>query len=80
MVGRLTLKELIARLDTPGWRLVSDDDDTSETGTLKDVLETSHQQRRGKRAPGLIKQIETSVELDMIQIEQLWHHLGLPTV
>ena len=76
MVGRLTLKELIARLDTPGWRLVGDDDDTSETGTLKDVLETSHQQRGG----GLIKQIETSVELDMIQIEQLWHHLGLPTV
>ena len=78
MTGKLTLKELIARLDTPGWRLVSDDDDSPETGTLKDVLETSHQQRGEKG--GLIKQIETSVELDMIQIEQLWHHLGLPTV
>jgi len=78
MVGKLTLKELIARLDTPGWRLVSDDDE--DTGTLKEVVETTHQRRRRKQAPGLIKQIETSVELDMIQIEQLWHHLGLPTV
>jgi len=80
MVGKLSLKDLIARLDTPGWRLVGDDDDTSETGTLKDVLETTHQQLQRKKTPGLIKQIETSVELDMFQIEQLWHHLGLPTV
>ena len=78
MVGKLSLKELIARLDTPGWRLVGDEDD--DTGTLKDVLETTHRRHRRNQKPGLIKQIETSVELDMIQIEQLWHHLGLPTV
>lgn len=78
MVGKLSLKDLIARLDTPGWRLVDDEDE--DTGTLKNVLETTHRRHRRNKKPGLIKQIETSVELDMIQIEQLWHHLGLPTV
>jgi hypothetical protein len=76
MTGKLSLKDLIERLNTPGW--VSTEDDKS--GTLKDVLETTHQRHKRKEAPGLIKQIETRVELDMLQIEQLWHHLGLPTV
>ncbi|HEX4637244.1 MAG TPA: hypothetical protein VH189_13750 [Rhizomicrobium sp.] len=80
MVRKLSLKDLIERLDTPGWHLVSDKGDKSDTGTLKDVLETSHQRFRRNDAPGLVKQIETSVELDMIQIQQLWQHLGLPTV
>jgi len=77
MVNKLTLKDLIARLDTPGWRFVSNEGDKPQSGTLKDVLQDTHQQ---KQSAGLIQQIETSVELDMIQIEQLWHYLGLPTV
>ena len=80
MAGRLNLKELIERLHTPGWQLVTDKDDKSDTGTLKEVLETTHQRHREKRTPGLIRQIETTVELDMIHIEQLWHQMVLPTV
>jgi hypothetical protein len=80
MAGKLSLKELIARLHTPGWQLVTDKEDRPHTGTLKEVLETTHQRHQEKRTPGLIRQIETTVELDMIQIEQLWHHMGLPTV
>jgi len=82
MVRKLSLKDLIERLETPGWRLVTDENDKSkpDTGTLKDVLETTHRRHRRKEAPAFIKQVETSVELDMIQIQQLWQHLGLPTV
>ena len=29
-------------------------------------------------APGLIRRIEDKIELDMIEIEKLWHKLGLP--
>jgi hypothetical protein len=76
MVGKLSLKDLVARLHTPGW--VTDED--GKPGTLKEVLETTHRRRSESQAPGLIRQIETAVELDMIQIEQLWHHMGLPTV
>ena len=32
----------------------------------------------GLRMPGLIEQIENSAQLDSIQIEKLWHHLGQP--
>jgi len=80
MTGKLSLKDLIERLHTPGWQLVSEKDDKPDTGTLKEVLETTHQRHKENQAPGLIRQIETTVELDMIQIEQLWHHMGLPTV
>ena len=79
MADKLTHDELVEKLDTPGWRLVTDDD-KSKSGTLKDVLETTHQRHQRKQPTGLIKQIETSVELDMIQVQQLWQHLGLPTV
>ena len=47
---------------------------------LPESKRSTHQRQREKRAPGLIRQIETTVELDMIQIEQLWRHMGLPTV
>ena len=80
MARKLTLKDLIERLDTPGWHLVTDESDERDSGTLKDVLETSHGRRRRKGSPGFIKQIEMSVELDMIQVQQLWQHLGLPMV
>jgi hypothetical protein len=75
MTRKLSLKDLIERLDTPGWHLASEHDDNPDTGTLSDVLKTAH---RRKNAAGFIKQIETSVELDMIQVQQLWQHLGLP--
>jgi len=37
MVRKLTLKDLIERLETPGWRLVTDEDDKAkaDTSTLK---------------------------------------------
>ena len=59
---------------------VSDDSGKPDSGTLKDVLESSHRRHQGKGAVGFIKQVETSVELDMIQVQQLWQHLGLPMV
>jgi hypothetical protein len=80
MARKLSLKDLIARLDTPGWHLVSEESDRPDSGTLKDVLEKSHRRHRRKAPAGLIKQIETTVELDMIQVQQLWQHLGLPMV
>ena len=80
MARKFSLKDLIERLDTPGWHFVSDEESKPQTGTLKDVLETSHRRHQRKGAAGFIKQVETSVELDMIQVQQLWQHLGLPMV
>lgn len=77
MIQKPTHDELVKRLHTPGWRLVTKDEPEAASGTLKDVLETTHAR---KAEQGLIQHIETTLELDAIQIQNLWHYLGLPTV
>jgi hypothetical protein len=80
MTKKPTHDELIKRLHTPGWRLVADDKPEAESGTLKDVLEATHARKARKKEPGFIQHIETTLELDAIQIQNLWHYLGLPTI
>ncbi len=80
MAKRYSHDDLIARLKSPGWRLITGQGDKPVTGTLENLLKITHRRKAEKEAPGLIEQIETSVELDMLQIEMLWHKLGLPTI
>jgi hypothetical protein len=71
--------DLTRRLASPGWRLVQDGaDNPSASGTLEDMAKASHDQKTRGEAPGLIQEVETTVELDLIQIEKLWRYLGLP--
>jgi len=79
MTKKPTHDELVKQLHTPGWRLVTEDEDAT-SGTLKDVLETTHARKQSKKEPGLVQNIETTLELDAIQIQNLWHYLGLPTI
>ena len=79
MTQKPTHDELVKQLHTPGWRVITDDDE-AESGTLKDVLEATHVRQQRKKAPGLIQHIETTLELDALQIQNLWHYLGLPTI
>lgn len=67
--------ELARRVKTPGWQLTNGEDGKPVTGTLEEVLKSGHQQR-GQAAR--IQELETTIELDMIQIEKLWRYLGLP--
>jgi hypothetical protein len=69
--------ELVGLVKTPGWGLLTGKDKHT-TGTLEDVLKANHQRRESGESPGLIQQLETSIELDMLQIEKLWRYLGLP--
>ena len=78
MADKYSHDELVERVKTPGWRLVTDKKDTSVGGTLQHLLHLSHERKQKGEAPGLIEEIETSVELDMLQIAQLWRYLGLP--
>ena len=71
--------DLTRRLASPGWRLVTGKkDDHSVTGTLEHVLRATHDRKTSGAAPGLVQEIETAIELDLIQIEKLWRYLGLP--
>jgi hypothetical protein len=79
MASKYTHDELTKRVRSPGWRLVTDSKDGNTVmGTLEHVLGITHERHLGKQAPGLIEEIETKIELDMIQIELLWRYLGLP--
>ena len=71
--------ELTQQLGTPGWRL-SDENQPLMTGTLGEVVTESHARRTKGHTGGKIDRIETAIELEMFQIEQLWQHLGLPTI
>lgn len=71
-------EELVGLIKSPGWAADDKKNATPVAGTLEDVLKARHQQyQRGEDAV-LIRQLETSMELDMIQIEKLWRYLGLP--
>ncbi|HSZ75326.1 MAG TPA: hypothetical protein VK779_10940 [Rhizomicrobium sp.] len=78
MADKISDDELVGLVKSPGWELVADKNDKATTGTLEDVLKVHHQMHRSGETPGPIKQLETSIELDMLQIEMLWRYLGLP--
>ena len=78
MANPYTDDELTRRVKSPGWRLVAGGSDDHLTGTLEDVLKATHQRRESGQPSGLIEELETSIELDMLQIEKLWLYLGLP--
>jgi hypothetical protein len=74
MAERYTKDELVQRLDKPGWRTVGDEQD----GTLRAVAQAAHARRAQGHAPGRLQEIETRIEVGLIELEELWHHLGLP--
>jgi hypothetical protein len=80
MVKKYSDAELTKRVQSDGWSLVTGDKDRDKTvtGTLEDIAKVTHERHRSGKPPGRIKELETTIELDMIQIELLWRQLGLP--
>jgi len=77
MASRYTDEELEKRVTSPGWQIDSADG-APVSGTLEQVLKDGHARQASGAAPGRIAELETAIELDMIQIEKLWRYLGLP--
>jgi hypothetical protein len=80
MANKLTHDELTERLEAPGWRLTDETPEKAVTGSLGEVLAESHWRASQGHPRGRIQEIETAIELELFQIEQLWQHLGLPTI
>jgi hypothetical protein len=78
MASRYSFDQLVARLKSPGWRLKTDKKDKAVSGTLEDLVKVTKDRHEKGEHPGLIEEIETTIELDMIQLAELWRHLGLP--
>lgn len=75
MAQNLSDEELQKMVKSQGW---SHDGQEQASGTLEDMLKVSHAHHLSAGTPGFIRQVETALELDMIQIEKLWRYLGLP--
>lgn len=80
MANKQSDNDLTSQINSPGWRLTVDHPDKSITGTLGEVVTESHARKASGKHPGRVQQVVTRIELDLIQIEQLWQHLGLPTI
>ena len=78
MADKFTQDELIKGAKSPGWELVTGADEKPVSGTLEDLAKAAHERRQSGSSIGIIRRIENAVELEMIQIEELWQHLGLP--
>lgn len=79
MTNKYTHDELTGRLTSPGWKVVTGNESMPINGTLKEMPETTHGRHRSGQGAGYIQELETAIELDMHQIQALWHQLGLPT-
>jgi len=69
-------EDLKTKRASPGWRLEAGD--TTHEGTLDDVARIAHERHQRGEHPGVIREIATWVELEMIQLEKLWMAMGLP--
>jgi len=78
MAKNYTHEELTKRVKTPGWRLVTRKKDKSITDTLENLLHLTHKRHKKGQTPGVIEEIETAIELEVLEIEKLWRYLGLP--
>jgi hypothetical protein len=78
MPNKYSDAELKTKLGHYGWRLETAHRDNAITGTLKEVLEVMHERHKMGVPRGLVQEIETEIELDILQVEQLWRYLGLP--
>jgi hypothetical protein len=77
--AKLSREELVAQLQTRGWDLVTGSEAAPiKNRTLEELVRTSHTRHKKGEAPGLIKRMENALELDLIQMQELWEHLGLP--
>jgi len=79
-VSKYSLDQLKQKLITPGWRTNIGNDGFPVEGTLSEMVEAAHGRRKKGHAMEIIEEIETKIELDLIQLELLWHYMGLPTI
>jgi len=76
---KLSREELVAMLQTKGWDLVTGSKTVPIKGcNLEELVRAAHERHTKGEEPGLISRMETALELDLIQLQELWEYLGLP--
>jgi hypothetical protein len=80
MMAKYSLDELKRKLGTSGWRSVAADKTDAPEGTLGDLAKAAHARQAEGHSTGYLKEIETEIEVDALQLQALWHHMGLPVL
>lgn len=70
--------DLVSRLTSPGWRLIPTGIDPAVEGTLEDMARAAHARQQSGQEFGRLHHAENAIELDLLEVEKLWWHLGLP--
>jgi len=79
-MSKYSIDELKRKLRDPGWRTVTSSIIHTREGTLGELAKTAHARRKSGQAAGYLQEIETKIEVDLLQLEELWQHMGLPTI
>ena len=74
-----TKEDLISRLPSSGWEMKTGIDGAPlKDYTLEEAVRAAHLKHKNGESFGIVSQIETAIELDLIQLQLLWEYLGLP--
>ncbi len=79
-MSEYSLEELKRKLGNNGWRTRIGDDSVHVEGTLGQVVEAAHARRGKGHSYAAVEEIETEIKLDMLQLAELWRHMGLPII
>lgn len=75
-----SLEDLKRKLADDGWRTNAGSSAFPIRGTLGEVVEGAHGRRKNGQAVGVVEEVETEIKIEMFQLEELWRHMGLPTI
>ncbi|HJR55145.1 MAG TPA: hypothetical protein VJ798_01090 [Rhizomicrobium sp.] len=73
-----SLEQLKQKLGMSGWRAHLDD--SHQEGTLKELAEAAHARHAEGKPPGHLQEVETEIKVEMMQLQELWRHMGLPVI
>jgi hypothetical protein len=79
-MAKYSIDELKKRLPSPGWRTITGNSSMQPEGTLADMAEGAHARKANGQASGYLQEIATEIEIDALQLQELWCHMGLPVV
>jgi hypothetical protein len=79
-MSKYSLDQLKQKLISPGWQMITGNKVFPVIGTLAQMAEIAHTRRTEGKAVGYLQEIGTKIEIDMLQLEELWQHMGLPTI
>ena len=72
-------EDLISQLSSSGWELKTGIDGAPLTEyTLEQAVRSAHSKHKSGQSYGVIAHLQNAIELDLIQLQLLWEHLGLP--